>query len=78
MPRLTADDAPISPYRVIHEMNNVFDRANTVVTHDAGNPRDQILPFYETAWSRCTVISRVVSITGLSTPERASSQSNSS
>jgi acetolactate synthase I/II/III large subunit len=47
MPRLTADDAPISPYRVIHEMNQVFDRRNTIVTHDAGNPRDQILPFYE-------------------------------
>lgn len=47
MPRLTSDDAPISPYRVIHEMNRVFDRRNTVVTHDAGNPRDQILPFYE-------------------------------
>jgi acetolactate synthase-1/2/3 large subunit len=47
MPRLTNDDAPISPYRVIHEMNNVFDRRNTIVTHDAGNPRDQILPFYE-------------------------------
>jgi acetolactate synthase-1/2/3 large subunit len=47
MPRLTADDAPISPYRVIHEMNRTFDRRNTIVTHDAGNPRDQILPFYE-------------------------------
>lgn len=47
MPRLTNDDAPISPYRVIHEMNTVLDRRNTVVTHDAGNPRDQILPFYE-------------------------------
>ena len=46
MPRLTSDDAPISPYWVIHEMNTVFDRRNTVVTHD-GNPRDQILPFYE-------------------------------
>jgi thiamine pyrophosphate-dependent acetolactate synthase large subunit-like protein len=25
----------------------VFDRRNTMVTHDAGNPRDQIVPFYE-------------------------------
>ena len=46
MPRLLSNDAPISPYRVIHEMNQVFDRANTMVTHDAGNPRDQIVPFY--------------------------------
>ena len=52
MPRLTSDDAPISPYRVIHEMNRVFDRRNTMVTHDAGNPRDQILPFYEALMPR--------------------------
>ena len=38
MPRLTSDDAPIKPYWVIHEMNTVFDRRNTVVTHD-GNPQ---------------------------------------
>jgi acetolactate synthase-1/2/3 large subunit len=47
MPRLADDSAPISPYRVIHEMNRVLDRRNTMVTHDAGNPRDQIVPFYE-------------------------------
>ena len=44
---LNASDAPISPYRVINEMNRVFDRRSTMVTHDAGNPRDQIVPFYE-------------------------------
>jgi acetolactate synthase-1/2/3 large subunit len=44
---LNATDAPISPYRIINEMNRVFDRRNTMVTHDAGNPRDQIVPFYE-------------------------------
>ncbi|MDP8921379.1 MAG: thiamine pyrophosphate-requiring protein [Chloroflexota bacterium] len=47
MPRLSSDDAPISPYRVIYEMNRVFDRQASIVTHDAGNPRDQMLPFYE-------------------------------
>jgi acetolactate synthase-1/2/3 large subunit len=47
-PRLHCDDAgPISPYRVIHEMNQLFDKASTVVTHDAGNPRDQLVPFYQ-------------------------------
>ncbi|XOV86984.1 MAG: thiamine pyrophosphate-requiring protein [Pseudomonadota bacterium] len=46
--RLLCDDAgPISPYRVIHEMNLMFDKARSVVTHDAGNPRDQIVPFYD-------------------------------
>ena len=45
-PYLTNDDGPLSPYRVIHEMNRVLDNDNSVVTHDAGAPRDQILPFY--------------------------------
>ena len=45
-PYLTNDDVPLSPYRVIHEMNQVLDSENSVVTHDAGAPRDQIVPFY--------------------------------
>ena len=44
---LTADEVPINPYRVIHEINATIDHANSVVTHDAGNPRDQIMPFYK-------------------------------
>ena len=48
LPRLTADDAPVSPYRVVWELMQVVDRTRTVVTHDAGHPRDQIVPFYET------------------------------
>ena len=43
---LCEDQGAISPYRVIHEMNTLFDKSKTVVTHDAGNPRDQIVPFY--------------------------------
>jgi thiamine pyrophosphate-dependent acetolactate synthase large subunit-like protein len=46
-PMLTADDEPISPYRLISELMKVADRERTVVTHDAGHPRDQVLPFYE-------------------------------
>ena len=45
-PYLTSGDGPLSPYRVIHEMNRVLDGENSVVTHDAGAPRDQIVPFY--------------------------------
>ena len=45
-PYLTNDDGPLSPYRVIHEMNQVLDGETSVVTHDAGAPRDQIVPFY--------------------------------
>ena len=47
MPRLTATDEPISPYRVVWDMMQVVDRSKTVVTHDAGNPRDQMTLFYE-------------------------------
>lgn len=46
------DDGPISPYRIINEMNTLFDKSKTVVTHDAGNPRDQIVPFYEATTPR--------------------------
>ena len=46
-PRLACDDAPISPYRVISDLMHTVDRARTMVTHDSGNPRDQMVPFYE-------------------------------
>jgi acetolactate synthase-1/2/3 large subunit len=46
--RLTSDASPLSPYRVVWELMHTVDRRRTVVTHDAGHPRDQIVPFYET------------------------------
>jgi thiamine pyrophosphate-dependent acetolactate synthase large subunit-like protein len=52
LPRLTSDAAPLSPYRVIWELMHTVDRQRTVVTHDAGHPRDQIVPFYETVVPR--------------------------
>ena len=48
-PLLTSSETPINPYRVIQEINNVVDHGNSVATHDAGNPRDQIMPFYKAA-----------------------------
>jgi acetolactate synthase-1/2/3 large subunit len=47
MPKLTQDTAPISPYRVIHELMNVADVKNTIITHDAGSPRDELSPFWK-------------------------------
>lgn len=47
LPRLTTDDVPLSPYRVIRELGLAIDRRSAIVTHDSGNPRDQLLPFYE-------------------------------
>ncbi len=47
MPRLTQDTKPLSPYRVLWDLMHSVDVANTIVTHDAGSPRDQISPFWE-------------------------------
>jgi thiamine pyrophosphate-dependent acetolactate synthase large subunit-like protein len=48
MPRLVADSTPLSPYRVIWDLLHTVDVANTIITHDAGSPRDQLSPFWET------------------------------
>ncbi len=46
MPRLTQDTKPLSPYRVIWELLHTVDVKNTIITHDAGSPRDQMSPFW--------------------------------
>ena len=46
LPLLTEESAPMSPYRVIWDIHNTLDRENSIVTHDAGHPRDAIVPFY--------------------------------
>jgi len=46
-PKLVSDETPINPYRVIGEFMKAVDRKQTIVTHDSGNPRDQLLPLYE-------------------------------
>ncbi len=48
MPRLTSSATPLSPYRVIWDLMHTVDLANTIITHDAGSPRDQLSPFWET------------------------------
>jgi acetolactate synthase-1/2/3 large subunit len=48
MPRLTQNTKPLSPYRVIWDLMQTVDLSNTIITHDAGSPRDQISPFWET------------------------------
>ncbi|MBW2141556.1 MAG: thiamine pyrophosphate-requiring protein, partial [Deltaproteobacteria bacterium] len=47
MPKLTSNDSPITPYRVIWDLMQTVDRTNTIITHDAGSPRDQLSPFWE-------------------------------
>ena len=46
-PLLNSDEEPLNYYRVIHEINQNLDLENSIVTHDAGAPRDSIVPFYK-------------------------------
>jgi thiamine pyrophosphate-dependent acetolactate synthase large subunit-like protein len=45
-PLLTSDEEPINTYRIIHAINTTLDLENSIVTHDAGAPRDSFVPFY--------------------------------
>jgi len=46
MPKCTDDSAPLNPYRVLWDLQKTVDVANTIITHDAGSPRDQLSPFW--------------------------------
>ncbi len=48
MPKLTNNEAPLNPYRVLWDLQRTVDKANTIITHDAGSPRDQLSPFWKT------------------------------
>ena len=42
-----SDETPLSPYRVLNDLSKAGDIDNTIITHDAGSPRDQLSPFWE-------------------------------
>jgi acetolactate synthase-1/2/3 large subunit len=48
LPLLTSDEVPLNPYRVLWELQQTVDVAETIITHDAGSPRDQLSPFWKT------------------------------
>ncbi len=52
MPKLTSDEIPMTPYRVIWELTKTVDPSDAIVTHDSGSPRDQMIPFYRAAGPR--------------------------
>lgn len=52
---LESSATPINPYRVIAELDRLVDKSNTVITHDAGSPRDQLTPF----WTSTTPLSYI-------------------
>jgi acetolactate synthase-1/2/3 large subunit len=46
MPKLTSNETPITPYRVIWDFMQSIDPRDAIVTHDSGSPRNQLVPFY--------------------------------
>ncbi len=52
MPLLTSNEVPINPYRAVWDLRNTIDRKNAIATHDAGWPRNQFVPFWETPTPR--------------------------
>ena len=48
----SSDETPLNPYRVMDEFMRIVDPAEAIVTHDSGNPRDQLLPIYEAVTPR--------------------------
>lgn len=47
IPKLTQDSQPLSPYRVLWDLQSTVDKGNVIITHDAGSPRDQLVPFWK-------------------------------
>ena len=45
-PILNSDEIPLNYYRIINEIYKNIDPENSIVTHDAGAPRDCMVPFY--------------------------------
>ena len=63
MPKLTSDEIPINPYRVIWDLSKTVNKKKTIVTPESGGPRDQSVPFYETTtpggyigWGKTTTL----------------------
>ncbi len=46
LPELTSQAVPLSPYRVIWDLLHTVPVERTIITHDAGSPRDQLSPFW--------------------------------
>ena len=47
MPKLTSDEVPINPYRVVWDLMHTVDLDNVIVTHESGSAREYMVPFWE-------------------------------
>ena len=44
---LSSDEVPINQYRIINDLIGAVDSRNTIITHDSGSPREQLIPFWK-------------------------------
>ncbi len=47
MPKLTSNEVPLNPYRVIWDLMHNVDLDNTILTHESGSAREYAVPFWE-------------------------------
>jgi thiamine pyrophosphate-dependent acetolactate synthase large subunit-like protein len=47
LPRLTSEEEPINPYRVVWDLMHTVDLDQVVLTHESGSIREQMVPFWE-------------------------------
>jgi acetolactate synthase I/II/III large subunit len=47
LPELTSAEVPINQYRIIHDLMRTVEAENTIVTHDSGSPREQLVAMWE-------------------------------
>ena len=51
-PKLTSNQVPLNPYRIIGDFLKTMSPEDMIVTHDSGSPRDQLVPLYESVTPR--------------------------
>ena len=51
-PFLNSDEEPLSPFRVVKEINDTLDLEKSIITHDAGAPREQMVAFIKATTPR--------------------------
>jgi acetolactate synthase-1/2/3 large subunit len=49
---LESTEVPINQYRIVNELKRRLDPEKVVITHDAGTPREQLVPFWEATTPR--------------------------
>ena len=47
MPKLTSNETPMNPYRVVWDLMHNVDLDNTIITHESGSAREYLVPFWE-------------------------------